>query len=180
MNLGFSPMMSLNFTPVLLSTQIKPGSPFATEFAQAAAIVQKVPTTQVPPVAPISSVSAVERGDVPQSAAERAASQEHMTKPNLERDPVEEFKKYMALSPAEKMRLAFLDESDISTERYQSLPPEEKTKIDEAIAQRLRDSKQDTGLSSVQSAAGIAQYQMEMQRGSMGSNSISSQIAVFV
>ncbi|WP_095156907.1 hypothetical protein [Pseudomonas sp. Irchel 3E13] len=51
----------------------------------------------------------------------------------------QEFRDYMALSPAEKIRLKMLNELGLTEEDYEALPPEKKEKIDLAIAQRIKD-----------------------------------------
>lgn len=155
MNLGFSPMMSLNLTPISLPAKAKPGSAHAIDFPQAISLVQKVPTTQVTPV---TQVSAVERG-----GSTNTASSQPITESTPARDPVEEFKKYMAMSPAEKMRYAVLADAGLTMEEYQSLPPEEKEKIDVQISERLENLREAREINNNRPRA-IAQYQMEMQR----------------
>ncbi|MCU1730413.1 MULTISPECIES: hypothetical protein [unclassified Pseudomonas] len=51
----------------------------------------------------------------------------------------QEFRDYMALSPAEKIRLKMLNELGLTEDDYEALPPEKKEKIDLAIAQRIKD-----------------------------------------
>lgn len=54
----------------------------------------------------------------------------------------EQFRDYMALSPAEKIRLKMLSELGLTEEDYEALPPEKKEKIDLAIAQRIKDESE--------------------------------------
>ncbi|MBA6420024.1 hypothetical protein ACS8E9_05885 [Pseudomonas neustonica] len=49
----------------------------------------------------------------------------------------EEFSRYMAMSVAEKIKHTLLQEMGLTEEEYDALPPEEKEKIDELIAERL-------------------------------------------
>lgn len=51
----------------------------------------------------------------------------------------EQFREYMSLSPAEKIRLKMLSELGLTEEDYEALPAEKKEKIDLAIAQRIKD-----------------------------------------
>ena len=51
----------------------------------------------------------------------------------------QEFRDYMALSPAEKIRLKMLNELGLTEDDYEALPPEKKEQIDLAIAQRIKD-----------------------------------------
>ncbi|PTY38267.1 hypothetical protein BGP77_17665 [Saccharospirillum sp. MSK14-1] len=164
-------MLSLNLTPTALPGASKSGSSAATQFPQSLALVQAVPTSQVTPVTQVPRVTTATR-------EEAVPSQEAISKPNLERDPVEEFKKYMALSPAEKMRHAVLDESELSIDDYQSLPPEEKQKIDTQVVDRLSAAREAQG-NSHPSPKAIAHYYMEMQRDLAGAGRVSS-TSIFV
>ena len=57
---------------------------------------------------------------------------------------VQEFRDYMAMSDAEKMRAAVLKEMGLTEEEFEQLPPEEQLAIEQKIVERL---KQETGVS---------------------------------
>lgn len=52
---------------------------------------------------------------------------------------LQEFRDYMAKSPAEKIKEKMLQELGLSPEEYDALPPEQKMRVDQLIAQRLQD-----------------------------------------
>ena len=56
----------------------------------------------------------------------------------------QEFLDYMAMSDAEKMRVAVLKEMGLTEEEFEQLPPEEQLAIEQKIVERL---KQETGVS---------------------------------
>lgn len=58
---------------------------------------------------------------------------------------VQEFRDYMAMSDAEKMRAAVLKEMGLTEEEFEQLPPEEQLAIEQKIVERL---KQETGVSN--------------------------------
>lgn len=58
----------------------------------------------------------------------------------------QEFRDYMALSPAEKIKLKLLNELGITQEEFDALPPEEQEKIEKKIAEQL---KKETELQSL-------------------------------
>ncbi|WP_157954412.1 hypothetical protein [Saccharospirillum mangrovi] len=161
MNLGLSPMMSLNLNPTALPNATKIGNPNAIQFPQTLALVQTVPTSQVTPITQVPPVTAASQED---SAPARPPEQQALTEPDLGRDPVEEFKKYMAMSPAEKMRYAVLADAGLTMEEYEALPAEEKEKIDDEIAERLNDLREAREINNSQQARAVSLYQMEMNR----------------
>ncbi|WP_442108989.1 hypothetical protein [Pseudomonas sp. NUPR-001] len=59
---------------------------------------------------------------------------------------VQEFRDYMALSPAEKIKEKLLNELGITKEEFDALPPEEKDKIERKIAEQM---KKETELDSL-------------------------------
>ncbi|MDD2091751.1 hypothetical protein NP522_16320 [Pseudomonas guariconensis] len=52
---------------------------------------------------------------------------------------LEAFRDYMAKSPQEKIKEKYLAELGLSEEEYNALPPEQKEKIDQQIAQRMQE-----------------------------------------
>ncbi len=52
---------------------------------------------------------------------------------------LEAFRDYMAKSPEEKIKEKYLAELGLSEEEYNALPPEQKEKIDQQIAQRMQE-----------------------------------------
>ncbi|OCT25798.1 hypothetical protein [Pseudomonas putida] len=52
---------------------------------------------------------------------------------------LQEFRDYMSKSPAEKIKEKILQELGMTEEDYNALPPEKKQKIDEQIAQRMKE-----------------------------------------
>lgn len=84
---------------------------------------------------------------------------EQMQEEPQARDPVEEFKEYMDLPPAEKMRYNVLAEEDLTMEEYNKLPPEEKAKVDEIINERLSEYRAVREVARSQPQA-VAQYQL--------------------
>ncbi|WP_146146913.1 hypothetical protein [Pseudomonas sp. BBP2017] len=58
----------------------------------------------------------------------------------------QEFRDYMALSPAEKIKLKLLNELGITQEEFDSMPPEEQEKIERKIADQM---KKETELQSL-------------------------------
>lgn len=62
----------------------------------------------------------------------------------------QEFRDYMALSPAEKIRLKMLNELGLTEEEYEALPPEKKELIDLAIAQRIKDEAEMKSMGKVE------------------------------
>lgn len=65
------------------------------------------------------------------------------------RSAAQEFRDYMALSPAEKIRLKMLGELGLTEADYEALPPEKKDAIDKQIALRLKEE------SEIKSMAGM-------------------------
>lgn len=52
---------------------------------------------------------------------------------------LQEFRDYMSKSPEEKIKEKILQELGMTEEDYNALPPEKKQKIDEQIAQRMKE-----------------------------------------
>ncbi|QXH58105.1 hypothetical protein [Pseudomonas maumuensis] len=61
-----------------------------------------------------------------------------------ESSALQEFRDYMAKSPAEKIKEKMLQEMGLTAEEYDALPPEQKARIDEQIAQRLQEEVERT------------------------------------
>lgn len=62
----------------------------------------------------------------------------------------QEFHDYMALSPAEKIRLKLLNELGMTEEDYNNLPPEKKDEVDRKIAQRMKEEIQQQSMANLQ------------------------------
>ncbi|QBF25822.1 hypothetical protein EXN22_09000 [Pseudomonas tructae] len=62
---------------------------------------------------------------------------------------VQEFRDYMALSPAEKIKLKLLNELGISQEEFEALPPAEKDKIERKIAEQMKKQTELESLASL-------------------------------
>ena len=63
----------------------------------------------------------------------------------------QEFREYMALSPAEKIKLKLLNELGISQEEFEALPPAEKDKIERRIAEQMKKQTELESLASLNS-----------------------------
>ncbi|UVM23374.1 hypothetical protein [Pseudomonas wadenswilerensis] len=61
------------------------------------------------------------------------------------------FREYMALSPAEKIKLKLLNELGISQEEFEALPPAEKDKIERKIAEQMKKQTELESLASLNS-----------------------------
>ncbi|WP_460416246.1 hypothetical protein [Pseudomonas sp. microsymbiont 2] len=55
---------------------------------------------------------------------------------------LQEFRDYMAKSPAEKIKEKLLQELGLTQDEYDALPPERKMKVDELIARRIQEDVQ--------------------------------------
>lgn len=108
-----------------------------------------VPAISFAEVAAVEQIRAVEKQQGDAALTESLSGQ----------DPIEEFKKYMQMSPAEKMLYSVLADAGITIEEYNELPAEEKAKLDEKVTERLREDPETRQLSGSQ-AHGIAQYQL--------------------
>ncbi|MFK8332752.1 hypothetical protein M2D63_022350 [Pseudomonas sp. BJa5] len=75
----------------------------------------------------------------------------------------EEFREYMALSPAEKIKAKLLAELGMSVEEFENLPPEEQEKIEEKIAEQM---KQQTEMES------LAALDAQMQAPALAANQV--------
>ncbi|UXD85994.1 hypothetical protein [Thalassolituus hydrocarboniclasticus] len=80
------------------------------------------------------------------AAAQKPATSASVAEPEAssEKSAVQEFRDYMAMSDAEKMRAAVLKEMGLTEEEFEQLPPEEQLAIEQKIIERL---KQETGVS---------------------------------
>lgn len=107
-----------------------------------------VPATSFAEVAAVEQVRAVENQQAGQFTESLPAQ-----------DPIAEFKKYMAMSPAEKMLYSVLAEEGLTIEQYNELPAEEKAKFDEIVDERLREYREVRELERSQ-AKGLTQYQL--------------------
>ncbi|MGJ7552065.1 hypothetical protein [Pseudomonas alloputida] len=54
-------------------------------------------------------------------------------------DAVQDFRDYMAKSPGEKIKEKILQELGMTEDEYNALPPEQQAKVDEQIAQRMKE-----------------------------------------
>ncbi|WP_184959657.1 hypothetical protein [Pseudomonas vranovensis] len=63
----------------------------------------------------------------------------------------QQFREYMALSPAEKIKLKLLNELGISQEEFEALPPAEKDKIERKIAEQMKKQTELESLASLNS-----------------------------
>jgi hypothetical protein len=72
-------------------------------------------------------------------------------------DALQEFRDYMAKSPAQKIKEKMLQELGLTPEEYDALPPEQKLKIDKQIAQRIEEDAE------LKTQAKIAQQQYRAQ-----------------
>lgn len=98
---------------------------------------QALPATEpVRAVAASPAAAAMPASATSASAAEPEAS--------TEKSAAQEFRDYMAMSDAEKMRAAVLKEMGLTEEEFEQLPPEEQLAIEQKIVERL---KQETGVS---------------------------------
>ncbi|MCT7359286.1 hypothetical protein [Thalassolituus pacificus] len=98
---------------------------------------QAQPATEpVRAVAASSAAAAMPASATSASAAEPEAS--------TEKSAAQEFRDYMAMSDAEKMRATVLKEMGLTEEEFEQLPPEEQLAIEQKIVERL---KQETGVS---------------------------------
>ncbi|KDO00970.2 hypothetical protein [Pseudomonas donghuensis] len=61
----------------------------------------------------------------------------------------QEFRDYMALSPAQKIKLKLLNELGISKEEFEALPPAEKDKIERKIAEQMKKQTELESLASL-------------------------------
>ena len=80
------------------------------------------------------------------AAAQKPATSASAAEPEAssEKSAAQEFRDYMAMSDAEKMRAAVLKEMGLTEEEFEQLPPEEQLAIEQKIVERL---KQETGVS---------------------------------
>ena len=92
------------------------------------------------------SVRAVTATSPVAAAAQKPATSASVAEPEAssEKSAVQEFRDYMAMSDAEKMRAAVLKEMGLTEEEFEQLPPEEQLAIEQKIVERL---KQETGVS---------------------------------
>ena len=94
-----------------------------------------------PATEPVRAVAAAPAAAaMPASATSAPAAEPEAT----EKSAAQEFRDYMAMSDAEKMRAAVLKEMGLTEEEFEQLPPEEQLAIEQKIVERL---KQETGVS---------------------------------
>lgn len=53
--------------------------------------------------------------------------------------PLDDFLAYMKLSPGEKLRYGVMKEMKLTQEQLDAMPPEERQKVEDEIAQRIRE-----------------------------------------
>lgn len=80
----------------------------------------------------------------------KVALQNSPSSDSTTKSAAEEFRDYMALSPAEKIHLKMLAELGLTEDEYNALPPEEKEKIDLQIAQRLKEETEAKSMASLE------------------------------
>ncbi|WDY59438.1 hypothetical protein [Pseudomonas sp. PSKL.D1] len=68
-----------------------------------------------------------------------AAREQASASTQVSSDAVEQFRDYMAKSPEEKIQEKILQELGMTVDEYNALPPEQKAKVDEQIAQRMKE-----------------------------------------
>ncbi len=68
-----------------------------------------------------------------------AARQQASTRTQETGDALQEFRDYMAKSPEEKIKEKVLQELGMTEDAYNALPPEQQAKVDEQIAQRMKE-----------------------------------------
>ncbi|MEG1040736.1 MAG: hypothetical protein RSE94_12545 [Pseudomonas sp.] len=100
-----------------------------------------------------NSTAGQNSGDAHEEAMARLKVQLQSLKQSTSTEPdtpassaVQEFRDYMALSPAEKIKEKLLNELGITQEEFDALPPEEKDKIERKIAEQM---KKETELDSL-------------------------------
>lgn len=78
------------------------------------------------------------------SEANASAQAEVETGEDAGNHAAEEFSRYMAMSVADKIKHSVLQKMGLSEEDYDALPPEEKTKVDDKIAERIANMNSTT------------------------------------
>ncbi|WP_060486053.1 hypothetical protein [Pseudomonas sp. NBRC 111123] len=68
-----------------------------------------------------------------------AARQQASTRTQETGDALQEFRDYMAKSPEEKIKEKVLQELGMTEDAYNALPPEQQARVDEQIAQRMKE-----------------------------------------
>ncbi|MDB6063271.1 MAG: hypothetical protein JWM78_3374 [Verrucomicrobiaceae bacterium] len=63
-----------------------------------------------------------------------------------------EFQKYMEMTPAEKIRYNTLSQMGLTEDDLKALPPEQQEKIENTIAERIKDQAQSTALAKSNAA----------------------------
>ncbi|GGD02231.1 hypothetical protein [Halopseudomonas salina] len=78
------------------------------------------------------------------SEANASAQAEVETSADADNNAAEEFSRYMAMSVADKIKHSVLQQMGLTEEDYDALPPEEKTNVDDKIAERIADMNSTT------------------------------------
>ncbi|MFT0867818.1 hypothetical protein [Pseudomonas sp. CAM1A] len=87
-----------------------------------------------------------------------AAKREQASVGKLEgSNALQEFRDYMVKSPAEKIKEKMLQELGLTSDEYDALPPEQKARIDQQIAQRLQEEVEAKVQAKVEQQAQSAQ-----------------------
>ncbi|MEH6492475.1 hypothetical protein [Halopseudomonas sp.] len=73
----------------------------------------------------------------------------------------DEFSRYMAMSVADKIKHSMLLEMGLTEEEFDALPPEEKAKIEEQIAERIADRNNTSDSSNAALSARQANEQLQ-------------------
>ena len=66
----------------------------------------------------------------------------------------EEFRAFMAMTPAEKIRYSMLQEMGLTEDDVKAMPPEQQQKIEEAIAERIQQQAQANALAGATQSIG--------------------------
>ena len=145
--------MNINRTEAFATLHQNPGikqeKNSNTVFADLLRVQQQAQSSATPSTsAPSPSMPAVTTTSAVTSPAPAAASVQASpaaeAEASTEKSAAQEFRDYMAMSDAEKMRAAVLKEMGLTEEEFEQLPPEEQLAIEQKIVERL---KQETGVS---------------------------------
>ncbi|MFJ4346608.1 hypothetical protein [Pseudomonas sp. NPDC089401] len=84
-------------------------------------------------------------------------------------DAVQDFRDYMAKSPEEKIKEKILQELGMTEDEYNALPPEQQAKVDEQIAQRMKEDVE------MKTQAKVAEQQVRAEQARQGTDIAASQ-----
>lgn len=130
------------FTAITHNLNKKRGKNSNTVFADLLRVQQQTPSSAAPSAPSLATgIASMSPTTVQATAQARSATEATATEKS---SAAQEFRDYMAMSDAEKMRAAILKEMGLTEEEFEQLPPEEQLAIEEKIVERL---KQETGVS---------------------------------